>query len=143
MRHFWAVLAVAAGAVAGCGNDDGGPVGDGLGCSIEPNFVSIHTDLLTTDRCATSGCHGASMAGNLSLSGDLDAVFTELLTEEVTHPDAVQTRRVVPEAPENSFLFVKIADVDPPGDRMPLGGELRPCEIDVIRTWIEAGAARR
>lgn len=142
MRNLWAGLTLAVGLVAGCGNDDGGPIG-GLACSIEANFASIHENLLQGPRCATDGCHGTGMSGGLGLAARPDVVFDQLLGENTVNPAAQQTHRVVAGIPQDSFLFVKVSEEQPPGGRMPPGSALAPCEIEAIRAWIEGGARRR
>ena len=142
----------AAAVTAACGNDDGGPIVDAgpgadsgpVDCAIEANFASIYGDLLSDpDGCAASGCHGAAMAGQLSLGVAADLVYDELLTENVANPAAQQSRRVVENDSAGSFLFVKIADDNAPSGRMPLGSAALPdCQIDAVRDWIDSGASR-
>lgn len=154
MRTFriaWTISAVLA---AGCGNDDGGPINrtdagpqpdTGVPCMVEPTYASIHDALLSTTTCAALGCHGDSPQGGLSLDMGPNAVFTELTEEDVAHPDAQATRRVVPGDAASSFLFLKVAEENPQGgSRMPLGTRdgLPQCEIDAIEAWINAGAPR-
>jgi hypothetical protein len=53
-------------------------------------------------------------------------------------------KRVVPGAPEESLLFLKVSMETPPcGTRMPRGGAALPAaEIDLVRAWIAGGALR-
>jgi len=95
-------------------------------------------------RCATAACHDATTrSGDLSLEDG--ASYGELVGVE---PDIEIAReagllRVDPGDPENSFLLIKLEGPPPSqGSRMPqIGPPLDDAEIDLIRAWIESGAA--
>jgi hypothetical protein len=82
-------------------------------------------------------CHGAS--GGLSLSSAVS--FSNLVNTPSGGVPAVD--RVEPGDPENSYLIWKLEGrAGIVGSRMPLGGPfLSQEQVDLIRDWIEAGAA--
>ena len=48
---------------------------------------------------------------------------------------------VVPGSPETSLLYLKVAGSPPCGDPMPQGGSALPeAQVEMIRSWIAAGA---
>jgi len=99
--------------------------------------------LIFTPTCATRSCHDAQSAtGNLVL--EEGASYDELVG---VVPDVLAARnagmlRVDPGHPENSFLLTKLLGPPPgQGSRMPLVGDpLAANQIDLIRSWIVAGA---
>jgi hypothetical protein len=101
-------------------------------------------DEIFTPRCATQICHSRqTMAGGLVLEGD--EAFANLVGAQSSNAAAraAGMPRVDPFDPDNSFLVMKL--VGPPGSafgvRMPLvGNPLSQEEIDLIRSWILAGA---
>jgi hypothetical protein len=111
-----------------------------------PRTVTLQElqDEIFTPRCATQFCHsGQVRSGGLVLeSGES---FANLVGVEAnnTAARAAGMPRVDPFAPESSFLITKLEG--PPGlaygSRMPLTGDfLSEEEIDLIRSWILAGA---
>jgi hypothetical protein len=149
------VLAIAMGAAAGCGSDDGGEtidagaspdatVTDGGGdptCPT-PTFTSIHEKVFRDfARCGV--CHGNdNMANNL---GDLTipqdkALAYAAVTANSRALGAPKPKRIAPGMPDESWLFIKLLPDPPVGTRMPQTGPLKACEIEAIRTWITSGA---
>ena len=129
-------------AAAGCDeklSDVAGPTPD-----LQPTFSSIQRDILSandsTGRPACTSCHnatGARFAGNLSLVGS--SAYDNLVNAASTgKPGAV---RVVPGAPDASYLLNKLLGANIAGVRMPrLGPYLSDGQIRIIRRWIELGA---
>ena len=76
-----------------------------------------------------------------TLDGSADAVYHALVDAPST---GSLLRRVAPGAPEGSFLYMKLAEETPPsGARMPeAAAPLDACEIEAVKSWIAAGAAR-
>ena len=140
------VLFAGAAAIAACGSAGSGDATGALPsgattCAVEPTFASIYARVLTTPTCAVSGCHATPGQSALSLDGSADAVYHAL----VDAPSSGSLlRRVAPGAPEGSFLYVKLAEETPPsGARMPAAAApLGACEIEAVKSWIAAGAAR-
>ncbi len=138
----WSLLTagLALASLAGCGNDDGGPVldagvGGDAGCT-EPTFSSIYQTVLTSPRCI--GCHGAS--GGLDFGGGKDAAYGRLIGVASSNPAATAAQRVTPNNVDRSWFYVKVADPSAPSGRMPLGGALSECEVMAIGDWIAGGA---
>lgn len=94
-----------------------------------------------TPSCVFATCHksGASPAGSLDLEGEDDAVHMRL----VNVPATVTGRLlVVPMDPDGSYVMEKLtSDMPTAGVRMPMTGPLEPNRIELVRAWIEAGAA--
>jgi len=85
-------------------------------------------------------CHGgANPEAQLSLeSGRLfDPVIGAVGVESWEQPPLL---RIEPGASDRSYLVHKLTGSGIVGERMPVGGALRPEEIDVIREWIDDGA---
>lgn len=128
-----------------CGNDDGGGLVDaGVVPCLESNFTSIQTGLLSTNRCATVGCHATGGQGGLTLSGSKTEVHAALVNAATMNMSASATypNRVVPNQPDQSFLYIKVTDPGTLGDLMPpIGDRVRQCDVDALRAWIAAGAS--
>lgn len=128
-----------------CGNDDGGALTDaGVVPCLESNFTSIQQGLLSTNRCATAGCHATNGQGGLTLSGSKTEVHAALVNAATMNGSASATypNRVAPNQPDQSFLYIKVTDPNTPGGIMPpIGDRLRQCDVDALRAWITAGAA--
>ena len=95
-------------------------------------------------HCLSAGCHNAtSLAGGLVL--DAGVSYGELVDVVPTNPVAAAQGllRVTPGSPEQSYLYVKLTAAGGVlGGRMPLGqAPLAPSEIELVRSWILAGAA--
>lgn len=144
------LFSISLGAIA-CGNDDGGdPLdagtgdsGNNNGCQVEANFTSIQNNLLNTVTCNPDTiCHGNPGEGGLNFKETQAAVHAALLGNTANAQGATTApKRVTPNDINASFLYVKIANDNAPGGRMPLGGaKLNQCIIDNIAAWINAGA---
>jgi hypothetical protein len=100
---------------------------------------SIIQDSIMTPSCSSARCHSsADAAGGLDLSAE--AAPASLVNRPSTlHGDALL---VVPGDPSKSYLLNKIVETaERSGQRMPTTGDpLAPCQIDMIRGWIRAGA---
>jgi hypothetical protein len=93
-------------------------------------------------RCTAPSCHGAAGAGGLMLTPG--AAYGALVAVPATNPAAraAGLLRVLPDAPDRSFLVRKLEGALGPdeGDRMPMGSTLPARDLALIRRWIEAGA---
>jgi hypothetical protein len=87
--------------------------------------------------CALPSCHGAAKSADLQLSaGVAYGNIVNVKSSEDPH-----FARVKPGEPDSSYVVLKLEGRQPVGRRMPLiGGPLTKKEIQVIRSWIEAGA---
>lgn len=111
-------------------------------CSVQANFDSIHDNLLSQSRCANDGCHGTNGSGGLRLDEGVEAAFTALMQSSV-NTQATQPNRVVANAANQSWFYLKLSDPDVPGGLMPLGqSQIPTCEIEAVETWINNGATR-
>ena len=91
-----------------------------------------------------SFCHGLppneKSNGGLSTGADRAAAYAALLGPASTSAKCGGQSYVVPGKPEQSLLLSKVSGA-PCGDRMPLGGGGLPAnQIEMIRSWIAAGA---
>jgi hypothetical protein len=93
--------------------------------------------------CGFEHCHGNAPAFGLHLDmADLAALEERLVN--VTARGCRSERLVVPGHPEQSFLYRKLADEDPPcsGDRMPSAlGVLPDRVVECVAGWIRALAS--
>lgn len=135
-----AVLALAAGC-AGEGDPSGGSGGNGSAT----DFATLQREIF--DRsCAIASCHNtATQQGGLDLSANVS--YDDLVGVEPQNPVAngAGLLRVVPDEPGASFLLQKLTGDLAPGEGapMPLGAAPLPAdEIEMVRSWILAGAPR-
>lgn len=120
-----------------------GCAGDG---EAPGTFTEIYETLFpaTTDaRC--NFCHSMPASdisnGNLSTGMDQASAYAALLGAVSTSSRCGGKRMVTPFHPEDSLLLDKLMGKPTCGDRMPLGGmALSDTELEVVRSWIEAGA---
>ncbi len=106
----------------------------------ENGEVSFAEDVqpIFTENCASAGCHGTSNTQrNLVLvSGQASENIVNVPSEWMPEMD-----RIEPGKPDSSFLLLKVKPNPPQGSRMPLGGSpLTDGQIEMIESWIEAGA---
>lgn len=106
-----------------------GTTGDPAACDFAKSIQPIFN--------ANCGCHSGVMAA-------LGLVLTEgQAYANLVDVDSVQqpgTPRVAPGNPAGSWLVTKLKPNPPQGKQMPQGGMLAPNQIDLIETWIAAGA---
>jgi hypothetical protein len=108
-----------------------------------PTFTSLQTNILSV-TCNGGGCHsGTQPAALLDLSSG--NAYTSLLTHRIENDTGRKyfPARVVPGAPNTSFLMAKLDGHLTPdeGDQMPQ--RLHPLpqdQIDSVRKWIQGGA---
>lgn len=113
--------------LAACG-DSGG---------AEPATLSEIEAEVFAKSCTFGACHkGAAPAGMLNLESDTHKKLVGVMATGVSTP------LVVPGDPEGSYLFEKLtASIPANGDPMPPGAPLSAAKIEMVRSWIEAGAA--
>lgn len=116
--------------ISGC-DDSEEPTG------ADPRLSMIQAEIFTPS-CTQASCHDAD-----GPESDLD------LTEGASHGSLVgvsgqlsSTVRVVPGDPDNSLLIQALEGTAPdPIRSMPIGLMLEQDQIDIVRQWIEDGAA--
>lgn len=113
--------------------------GSSKDCQTSGTFEQIQRRIFGPKGCRVETCHGDARSGGLDLR--LDAAYDSLVG--VAANGAPGALRVAPGHSADSFLVRKLAGILNPGegDRMPsVGHPLRALELDMIRTWIDAGA---
>ena len=121
----------------GCDAGDDAPPG---------TFSEIYDTLFpptTPARC--DFCHSMPASdvsnGNLSTGTDRAAAYAALVDQKSTSSRCAGKPLVVPFHSEQSLLLDKLMAKPSCGDRMPLGGmQLSDAELEVVRSWIDAGA---
>jgi hypothetical protein len=109
----------------------------------EPTLTNLEDQVFSVS-CAFSACHGSEGgAAGLSLVGD--DVHGSIMNHRVASPTDMPL--VDPGAPENSWLYQKVARCAPessagPVSHMPLNSPtlLDPQVVAMLRVWIEQGA---
>ncbi|MCC6645589.1 MAG: hypothetical protein IT374_08470 [Polyangiaceae bacterium] len=130
---------------AGCSSKD-----SDAKVALEPTYENIHKEVLLTS-CAFSSCHGGdSPAAGLNFS-EVTSCSQLVWRDSCVRNDR---SRVVPGAPEDSYLYSKVTATDlgtpmtagecaPKGDlptHMPPTDRLSADKIELIRAWIDIGA---
>jgi len=118
----------------------------GMGGGSGATFTEIYSTLFpatTAPRC--NFCHGmppsAISNGNLTVGMDQKSAYAGLVGKTSMDPRCMGMSLVTPGKPETSLFYLKVAATPPCGDRMPLGGSpLSDAQIEMIRSWIAAGA---
>jgi|WetSurMetagenome_2_1015567.scaffolds.fasta_scaffold84877_2 hypothetical protein len=108
--------------------DDPAQPAAGFGKDVQPLF---------TKKCANTSCHGADKSGGMQLTKGM--AYANIVNVKST--EEPQFMRVKPGAPDSSYLVLKIEGHQKVGMRMPLvGGPLSDKQIQIVRSWIQAGA---
>ncbi len=123
-----------AGAVA---SDDAG---------VPATFTEIYAEFFpatTNARC--NFCHSMpssnSSNGMLSVGMDRESAYQALVGPISTSKKCAGKALVVPNDPDRSLFFQKLASTPPCGGRMPVGGmKLSEGQLQMVRSWIEDGA---
>ena len=110
---------------------------------LQPSLDSIQANVFGP-TCSVSGCHSGPAGPNLPQGMDLtsaDASFSNLVG--VSSVQNAALLRVSAGNADASYLVQKLEGTAGIGQTMPAGGSpLDPATIDVIRAWIDGGAAR-
>ena len=150
------LVGLAACVLASCGNGGAGPdVGPAPAedpnrpgeCteSFDGTYDAIQTVIFERAGCTADACHGSAVSGGLDLRRG--SAYAELIDVPST---GSPLRRILPKEPLKSYLFLKLAARTDPslleedgitGSPMPVtGNALSAGQLEVLRTWIEAGA---
>jgi hypothetical protein len=108
---------------------------------VPPTFTELRERVLTPG-CVFATCHksGATSAGMMNLEGTDDEVHARLV--DVPAAGITGRIRVIAGDPDTSYVMEKLtSDTPAAGERMPLDAPLEPDRIELVRAWIEAGAA--
>ena len=85
--------------------------------------------------CATAGCHAGSVSPDLRAEKTFDAIVNRTATQ-------TNLNLVTPFEPENSYLMKKVDGTDISGSVMPPSGPLSENLREILRRWIQSGAAQ-
>ena len=122
---------------------DGDYVADFEIQGLQATLDSIQANIFAVS-CAVAGCHSGPMGPSLPQGMDLstaDNSYDNLVG--VLSVQAAPLLRVSAGDANNSYLVQKLEGTAAAGQQMPFGGTpLDQASIDVIRAWIDAGAAR-
>jgi hypothetical protein len=149
---YCTMAALSLGLLAGCPASDsaapgtGAPGIGGRGGSGAATFTSIYEMLfprVTNAHCDM--CHGLpafdASNGNWSTGMDKASTYKALIGTTSTSSMCMNRPFVVPGQPDMSLLLQKVKPNPPCGLRMPNGGApLSDAQIEMIRSWIAAGA---
>lgn len=138
MRRIGASLVIAALALA-CGSSGSpSPAETGTWSAIYPAIFP------QTTKAQCSFCHSLppneKSNGKLSVGTDKDSAYAALVGTSSVSLKCSGRSLVVPGNPDESLLLLKVT-TPPCGDHMPLGGDpLTGEQVEMIRSWIAAGA---
>jgi hypothetical protein len=131
--------AVALGAALACAGCGAAPTG--MWSGIYAKLFPIET------RAQCNFCHSNPPNeignGKLSMGADKAAAYAALVGKASTGTKCAdkQLQLVVPGKPEESLFYLKFQNPPPCGDRMPQGGGvLSGDDLEMVRSWIAAGA---
>jgi hypothetical protein len=147
--------------LAGCGGDDNTASGDSLpvgdaGTALTTNdaapaltgakFSEIYALIfpsISNPRC--DSCHAMPASeisnGKLHMGMDRATAYNALVGKMSSGRKCVGKMLVVPGQPDMSLLLQKLGPTPPCGSRMPIGGApLTDAQMEMIRSWIAAGA---
>jgi hypothetical protein len=110
--------------------------------NVKTGAPSFTTDVYPILSASCMRCHGTPGSAKLDLSSAATA-FTNLVSQASTQ--CTTDQRVIPNAPEKSYLIWKLDGAAPmgacyKGERMPKGGMLSAADMSTIRAWIADGA---
>jgi hypothetical protein len=92
-------------------------------------------------------CHGLPahdvVNGNLETGMSQDTAYAALVGKTSTSTRCMSRPLVVAGKPDESLLYLKLSPTPPCGVRMPNGGSgLSAAQIEMVRSWIAAGAKK-
>ena len=128
---------------SGDGTEGGDFVADFEVQGLQASLDSIQANVFAVS-CAFSGCHsgptGPGLPTGLNLTS-ADASFANLVN--VASVEVPTVLRVAPGDADASYLVQKLEGTAAVGGQMPAGSPpLDQATIDIIRAWIDSGAAR-
>ncbi len=134
------------------GTGGGGPRTDCVDVATPtgaPTFDAVFDEVLCTNTCTDSFCHGATGSGQLQLHRR-EAAYTALVNAAADGEECrnMSLTRVVPGDAEASLLVEKLRPNPVCGGAMPQGVEISgegyvpEAQIMQIEAWINAGALR-
>lgn len=110
----------------------------------EGAFAAVY-EVLIANNCTSVYCHGDMGLGGLSLGSAAEA-YAELVDVAAATPVCMASTRVVPGAPDESILWLRVRPAaldggDTCAPKMPQGSTgISDVDAQVILDWIEAGA---
>ncbi len=128
---------VAGAALAGCGTAADPP-------ATFTQIYAVMFPLGTPGQC--NYCHDRPpnnlSNGMLDMGSTRAAAYAALVGPSSTSAlCGTRGRLVVPGSPSTSLLYLKLLAAPPCGDRMPQGGSaLSATQVEMVRSWIAAGA---
>jgi polyvinyl alcohol dehydrogenase (cytochrome) len=108
------------------------------GPTYAPTFSAVYKEVLVERGCTQISCHGATSLGMIDNPATAYAI---LLAATANGPSCAGAGAlVVPNQPEQSVLYQKLATTPPCGGSMPPNAPLTQQEIDQVAMWIQMGA---
>lgn len=97
-----------------------------------------------TTKAQCNFCHSLppndKSNGKLSMGQDKATAYAAIVGKTSSSSKCGGKPLIVPGQPDQSLFFLKL-ETPPCGDHMPLGGDPLPADqIDMVRSWIAAGA---
>lgn len=147
-----AAIVVAVVALSGCSGDAPSSGGRGTAenaatSNLAPaKFSEIYPLMFPREsKPQCNNCHGRPADevgnGNLDMGTDPASAYAALVGKKTPGVKCGTGVLVLPGDPGSSLFLQKLSPNPPCGDRMPVGGApLADAQLDMIRSWIAAGA---
>lgn len=109
-----------------------------------PSFTEVYETVIVGQGCTAGYCHGG-MAGGLELTDEATS-YANLVEVEATMAACGLTQRVVPGAPEQSILWMRVRPAAEDmgmacAPKMPQGSMgLAEADATLVKEWIAGGA---
>lgn len=122
----------------------GGSSGGAETGTAAPSFTEVYESVIVGQGCTAGYCHGG-MAGGLELTDEATS-YANLVEVDATMAACGLTQRVVPGAPEQSILWMRVRPAAEDmgmacAPKMPQGSMgLSDADATLVKEWIAGGA---
>jgi len=117
--------------------------GAGGGSAGTATYQQVFEEVFVAGSCGVAACHASAQGPSKLGLSDPDAAYTELVGVKAMADCASSgVLRVKAGDPDNSLLLQKLEDKQSCGAPMPPNGLLDAAQVQLVRSWILAGAKK-